>query len=109
MTIQDAPFGGGPVPSRPAQRPRTTRRQLRATPRQATTPGPTLTPRSDPRAELRHPCAPLTPNHARWPKWLRLPAHNWLCILARSHFTELLPDTAVKRSKNDSNKEVING
>ena len=37
--IPDAPFGGGPVLSRPAHRPRTTRRQLRGPPRQATTPG----------------------------------------------------------------------
>ena len=32
-------FGGGPVRSRPTQRPRTTRQQLRVRPRQATTPG----------------------------------------------------------------------
>ena len=38
--IPDAPFGGGPIRSRPAHRPRTTPQQLRATPRQATTPGP---------------------------------------------------------------------
>src|SRR5437667_314748 len=39
--LHDAPLGGGPIRSRPAHWPRMTRRQLRATPRQATTPGPT--------------------------------------------------------------------
>ena len=39
--LQDAPLGGGPILARPTHRPRRTRRLLRATPRQAATPGPT--------------------------------------------------------------------
>ena len=53
LTIPDASFGGGPVPLRPAQRPRTT---SPVAPRHAASgrySWPALTPRSDPRAELR--------------------------------------------------------
>ena len=81
--IPDAPFGGGPIRSRPAHRPRTTPQQLRATPRQATTPGPpslrALT--RVPSCATRARCALQT--IARWPKWLRLPAQNWLCFFDR--------------------------
>ena len=45
---------------------------------------PNLTPRFDPRAELRHSCAPHAPGHSRWPKWLRLPDRNWLRFVDRS-------------------------
>jgi len=46
---------------------------------------PTVTPRFEPRAELGYPCAPLALDQACWPKWLGLPAQNWLCFLAQSH------------------------
>jgi hypothetical protein len=88
LTIQDAPFGGGPVTLRPAQRPRTT---SPVAPRHAASghySWLTLTPRSEPRAELRHPCPPRAPHHVRNQKWLRLPAHNWLCFGARSHLEQ---------------------
>ena len=42
-----------------------------------------FTPRTDQRAELRHPCAPRAPSHAQRLKWLRLLAHNWLCLVDR--------------------------
>jgi len=80
--IPDAPIGGGPIHSCPVHRPETTHQQLRAMPRQATTPG-LLTPRSDPRAELRYRCAPHAPTHVGRPTWLCLAAQNWLCLLAR--------------------------
>jgi hypothetical protein len=61
---------------------------------------PALTPRSDPRDELRRPCAPRAPNHVRWPKWLRLPAQNWLCFVARFHVESTF--SAIKRKFGDS-------
>ena len=49
---------------------------------------PIVTPRFDSRAELRHRCAPRPPIYHRYPNWLRLPARNWLCFLARYHRME---------------------
>jgi hypothetical protein len=79
----DAPIGGGPIPlttglltsndSSTASRHTASSHYTRLV----------LTPRAEPRAELRHPCAPRRPDHARWPRWLRLPAQNWRCFFAR--------------------------
>src|ERR1019366_5508014 len=38
---------------------------------------PTVTPRIDPRAELRHSCAPRPPTHSRCLNWHRLRDQNW--------------------------------
>ena len=38
---------------------------------------PTVTPRIDPRAELRHSCAPRPPTHSRCLNWPRLRDQNW--------------------------------
>src|SRR5437870_5430999 len=86
LRIQDAPLGGGRLlahnstasnegPGSPASG--------RAKPLLLAD----LTPRTDRRAELGHPCAPLTPNHARRLKWLRLHAQNWLCFAAQYQFS----------------------
>ena len=72
------------LPSRPAQQPRTKRQQLRASARQATTPG-RLTPRFDPRAELR-PRARRAANSRLQAKRLRLRDQNWLCFFDRYHY-----------------------
>lgn len=81
--IPHAPFGGGPHPltsrslasndSPPAPRHTASSHYI----------WPTVTPRIDPRAERRHPCAPRPPNHARRSNWRRLPAQNWRSFLDR--------------------------
>ena len=83
--IPHAPFGGGPRPftSRsPASN------DCRTAPRHTASSHyiwPTVTPRLDPRAERRHPCAPRPPTHLHWSNWRRLPAQNWRCFFARYH------------------------
>src|SRR5258708_18554572 len=44
---------------------------------------PTVTPRLDPRAERRRPCAPRRPNHAPSTRWLCLPAQKRFSFGAR--------------------------
>ena len=83
--IPDAPFGGGPQPltSRsPASNDSPT--ALRHTASSHYT-WPTVTPRIDPRAERRHPCAPRPPTHSRCLNWPRLRDQNWLSFFDRYH------------------------
>ena len=94
--IPHAPFGGGPHPltsrslasndSPPAPRHTASSHYI----------WPTVTPRIDPRAERRHPCAPRPPNHARRSNWRRLPAPNWRSFLDRYHY---LPNAEIRAKK----------
>jgi hypothetical protein len=89
--IPHAPFGGGPHPltSRsPASNDSPTAPRHTASSHYT---WPTVTPRIDPRAELRHRCAPRPPTYHRYPNWLRLPARNRLCFFARSQFNDRHP------------------
>ena len=71
--IPDRPFGGDPIHSHPAHRPRTTRQQLRAASRQATTPGPptlralTRVPRCATRARRTFQTTPGRPSGSAFP------------------------------------------
>ena len=83
--IPDAPFSGGPHPltSRsPASNDSPTAPRHTASSHYI---WPTVTPRLDPRAERRHPCAPRPPPHPRYSNWRRLRAQNWRCFFARYH------------------------
>jgi hypothetical protein len=95
--IPHAPFGGGPHPltssslasndSPPAPRHTASSHYI----------WPTVTPRIDPRAERRHPCAPRPPNHARRSNWRRLPAQNWRSFLDRYQCVAILGFYACRR------------
>ena len=79
----DVPFGGGPIPLPTGL---LASNDLPTAPRHTASSHYTrsvLTPRAQPRAELRYPCAPCRPDHAHWPRWLRLPAQKWRCFFAR--------------------------
>ena len=81
--ISDAPFGGGPLPltsGSPAPNNSPTAPRRTTSSRYSWL---NLTPRTDPRAELRHPCAPRPPNDPPATQ-LALPSRSQLALFFRS-------------------------